>query len=198
MELKAVNNVSFEIKKGEVFGLVGESGCGKTTTGRTIIKLYNATSGNVYFKGKRIVAGTRSYKDAIKAKRIEANKALEALDQNDPEYTTKRDAIKAEKLEYKTITDALVSGNFYASQGPEIHNVWFEDGVVHIECSDVKTIRFNTGVRYAKRIIAKDGESICSAEFPIKPDDKYVRITITDADGKYAYTNAYFTDELFD
>lgn len=106
--------------------------------------------------------------------------------------------IKAEKLEYKTITDALVSGNFYASQGPEIHNVWFEDGVVHIECSDVKAIRFNTGVRYAKRIIAKDGESICSAEFPITPDDKYVRITITDADGKYAYTNAYFTDELFD
>ena len=57
-KLKAVNNVSFDIKKGEVFGLVGESGCGKTTTGRTIIKLYDATSGNVYFKGERIVAGT--------------------------------------------------------------------------------------------------------------------------------------------
>lgn len=68
-ELKAVNNVSFDIKKGEVFGLVGESGCGKTTTGRTIIKLYNATSGNVYFKGKRIVAGTRSYKEDIAKKR---------------------------------------------------------------------------------------------------------------------------------
>ena len=38
--LKAVDNVSFEVKKGEVFGLVGESGCGKTTTGRTIIRLY--------------------------------------------------------------------------------------------------------------------------------------------------------------
>ena len=38
-ELKAVDNVSFEIHKGEVFGLVGESGCGKTTTGRAIIKL---------------------------------------------------------------------------------------------------------------------------------------------------------------
>ena len=49
--LKAVDNVSFDIHKGEVFGLVGESGCGKTTTGRTIIKLYDATSGNVYFKG---------------------------------------------------------------------------------------------------------------------------------------------------
>ena len=39
-ELKAVDDVSFDIKKGEVFGLVGESGCGKTTTGRSIIKLY--------------------------------------------------------------------------------------------------------------------------------------------------------------
>ncbi len=65
-ELKAVNNVSFDIKKGEVFGLVGESGCGKTTTGRSIIRLYDITSGNIYFKGKRIAAGTRSYKDAIK------------------------------------------------------------------------------------------------------------------------------------
>ena len=65
-DLKAVDDVSFEIKKGEAFGLVGESGCGKTTTGRSIIKLYDITSGNVYFKGQRIGAGTRSYKDAIK------------------------------------------------------------------------------------------------------------------------------------
>ena len=65
-DLKAVDDVSFEIKKGEAFGLVGESGCGKTTTGRSIIKLYDITSGNVYFKGQRVGAGTRSYKDAIK------------------------------------------------------------------------------------------------------------------------------------
>ena len=64
---KAVDDVSFDIKKGEVFGLVGESGCGKTTTGRSIIKLYNITSGNIYFKGKRIAAGTLSYKNNIEA-----------------------------------------------------------------------------------------------------------------------------------
>ena len=51
---KAVDDVSFFIKKGEVFGLVGESGCGKTTTGRTIINLYDPTDGNVYFQGLRI------------------------------------------------------------------------------------------------------------------------------------------------
>lgn len=65
-ELKAVDDVSFDVKKGEVFGLVGESGCGKTTTGRSIIKLYNITSGSVYFKGQRICAGTRGYTEEIK------------------------------------------------------------------------------------------------------------------------------------
>ena len=66
---KAVDDVSFDIKKGEVFGLVGESGCGKTTTGRSIIKLYNITGGNVFFKGIRIAAGKRTYKEAIAAAR---------------------------------------------------------------------------------------------------------------------------------
>ena len=76
---KAVNDVSFDIKKGEVFGLVGESGCGKTTTGRSIIKLYDITSGNIYFKGVRIAAGTRSYRVAIKeAKRNYKQKLAEA------------------------------------------------------------------------------------------------------------------------
>ena len=75
-ELKAVDDVSFDIKKGEVFGLVGESGCGKTTTGRSIIKLYNITSGDVIFKGVRICAGTRSYKEAIDKAREDCAKKL--------------------------------------------------------------------------------------------------------------------------
>ncbi len=70
-ELRAVDDVSFEIHKGEVFGLVGESGCGKTTTGRSVIKLYDITSGSIYFKGQRICAGTRSYKNAVNTARAE-------------------------------------------------------------------------------------------------------------------------------
>ena len=66
---KAVDNVSFDIKKGEVFGLVGESGCGKTTTGRSVIKIYDITSGSIYFKGQRICAGTKSYRDEIRAQK---------------------------------------------------------------------------------------------------------------------------------
>ena len=65
-KLKAVHDVSFQLKKGECFGLVGESGCGKTTTGRSIIRLYNITSGSIYYKGYRIGAGDRWNQKEIK------------------------------------------------------------------------------------------------------------------------------------
>ncbi len=95
-DLKAVDDVSFEIKRGEAFGLVGESGCGKTTTGRSIIKLYNITSGNVYFKGQRISAGTRAYKDAIKNARDDAAKRIKLLrSEKNPDEGRKAE-IKAE------------------------------------------------------------------------------------------------------
>ena len=52
--LKAVDGVSFDVYPGETFGLVGESGCGKTTVGRTIVRLYQPTSGQIIFKDKDI------------------------------------------------------------------------------------------------------------------------------------------------
>ena len=64
--VKAVDDVSFEIKKGEVFSLVGESGCGKTTTGRTIIKLYKSSGGEVFFHDTRILSDVKEAKRAYK------------------------------------------------------------------------------------------------------------------------------------
>ena len=52
--LKAVDGVSFNIKPGETLGLVGESGCGKTTVGRSLLRLYTPTSGDVFFDGERV------------------------------------------------------------------------------------------------------------------------------------------------
>ena len=77
---KAVDDVSFDVRKGEVFGLVGESGCGKTTTGRSIIKIYDITSGSIYFKGQRIAAGVKSYKDEIKRLKAEIKEGGEGVE----------------------------------------------------------------------------------------------------------------------
>ncbi len=102
-ENKAVDNVSFDIYKGEVFGLVGESGCGKTTTGRSIIKIYDITSGSIYFKGQRICAGTRSYRDAIKAARTELRSGVseERRKELEASIAVNREEIRKAKFDHK-------------------------------------------------------------------------------------------------
>ncbi|MBQ2941419.1 MAG: PHP domain-containing protein [Clostridia bacterium] len=100
--------------------------------------------------------------------------------------------IKAKSLTYEEITGALVEGNFYASMGPEIHSLWFEDGFIHIKTSPAATIVSTSGIRRVGRAVNTE-----EAKFEVCPEDIYVRITVTDKEGKHANTNAYFTDELF-
>lgn len=108
-DFKAVDDVSFEVMKGEVFGLVGESGCGKTTTGRSIIKLYTPTGGNVYYKGERISAGLRDYHERIAAYKQEMKTAgavrkdeLRRLIEQEKKALSEAVAINKK---YKTVTD---------------------------------------------------------------------------------------------
>ncbi|MFA5006017.1 MAG: ATP-binding cassette domain-containing protein [Candidatus Izemoplasmatales bacterium] len=100
--VKAVDDVSFTIFKGEVFGLVGESGCGKTTTGRTIIKLYDATDGEVYFNGQRIGGGFQSLNEELKVAKRQAVEAIKAEKAKDPVDSAKIAEIKAD-LAAKTV-----------------------------------------------------------------------------------------------
>ncbi len=95
-DFKAVDDVSFDVYKGEVFGLVGESGCGKTTTGRSIIKIYNITSGDIIFKGVRIGAGIRSYQNEIRKLRKENRRLTSEILKEDNE--AKKASFEKEKL----------------------------------------------------------------------------------------------------
>lgn len=104
--------------------------------------------------------------------------------------------VKADKLGYTELTDGLLAGNFYSSEGPEIKSLWYEDGVVHIETSPVTSIRAVCGRRHAVNIRAGE-EPLTKGSFKVLEDDIYVRFVITDSNGKKAYTSAYFVDELF-
>lgn len=113
--LKAVDDVNFEIYKGEVFGLVGESGCGKTTTGRSIIRLYDITGGSVYYNGTRIAAGIRPYKDAIsqakeklKAITKDLNEKKKANSITEEEYNSKMEEASKEFEEILATNSELI------------------------------------------------------------------------------------------
>ena len=99
--LKAVDDVSFEIYKGEVLGLVGESGCGKTTTGRSIIRLYDITGGSIYFDGERIAAGTRPYKQAIKDAKLAYKEKVKELTASYKEKVKNGEDQKLSKEEFE-------------------------------------------------------------------------------------------------
>ncbi len=107
--VRAVDDVSFDIKKGEVFGLVGESGCGKTTTGRTIIKLYEPTDGEIYFKGERIGAGLEGIKRDIKRTKKRYSRQISTVNKEMKEELGKVSDDKKEDIrkEYREKVETL-------------------------------------------------------------------------------------------
>ena len=118
---KAVHDVSFDIKKGECFGLVGESGCGKTTTGRSLIRLYNITSGSVYFEGRRTSAGSRWNEKEIKWTKIRGRKRIKELKK-----------LQASEIEKILDTTGLIA---------EIEKINLEISKIEQELVDIKVVR---------------------------------------------------------
>ena len=101
---KAVHGISFSIHEGECFGLVGESGCGKTTTGRCVIGLYPLTSGSIYYKGYRVAAGSRWNEKEIKWTKIRSRaylKEVKAKYKADLMQLLRREEVKRIESEYE-------------------------------------------------------------------------------------------------
>lgn len=136
-KLKAVSNVSFDVHSGECFGIVGESGCGKTTTGRSIIKLYDITSGSIYYKGYRISAGDRWNRKEIKYTNIRLKQQLDALkkaydekikklDKEDPEFVEKQK--KLQEQYHQDVTAAKsYAANICQIQKEKIRQIKFDN-----------------------------------------------------------------------
>jgi peptide/nickel transport system ATP-binding protein/oligopeptide transport system ATP-binding protein len=96
--VKAVDDVSFEVYEGETFGLVGESGCGKTTTGKCVIRVFDPTDGKVFYKGKDIA---KIPKSELREYRRELQMVFQdpygSLDPRQSVYTILKEAIVADK-----------------------------------------------------------------------------------------------------
>ena len=104
---KAVHDVSFDVHEGECFGIVGESGCGKTTTGRCIIGLYEITSGSIYYKGYRIAAGTRWDEKEIKWSKIHTKEKIRHLEEE--KGSALADALEGTQSAISTKYDAAIA-----------------------------------------------------------------------------------------
>jgi len=97
--VKAVDGVSFEVKKGEIFGLAGESGCGKTTTGKTILRLLEPTGGEIYFQGENITSlGKTEIKNLRKKMQIVYQDPYESLNPRMTVYDIISEPIDVHKL----------------------------------------------------------------------------------------------------
>ena len=104
--------------------------------------------------------------------------------------------IKADELSYKALTDALLAGNFYASEGPEIKELWYEDGRVYIKSSEAVKITYMSGRRKARAAYPDGSDTLCETSFEVLPEDICFRLTVYDKVGNKAYTNAYFIDDI--
>lgn len=104
--------------------------------------------------------------------------------------------LKMEKLDYPSVIATLEQGNFYASSGPELEELYIQDNALHVRCSPVEKIYVITEGRRCLMRLAEPGATVTEAVFPLRGDEGYLRVDCRDAQGRHAYSNAYFLDTL--
>ena len=117
----------------------------------------------------------------------------------DPDFTDSFggfNMIKAPELTYEAVMRALENGDFYASCGPEIHEMYVEDGYLHIRCSPVRDILLGTSGRKGAHVRARAGETVTEAVFELKDYYQYFRVTLIDREGYKAFSHAWFRDQI--
>ena len=154
-KLKAVSNISFDVHEGECVGIVGESGCGKTTTGRSIIKLYDITSGSIYYRGVRISAGNRWNRKEIKFTKIRQKAKVKELNKEKKNALAGQEVASAEVQELiNLVQEALKSNNsemlrenrakineFYDTKIKEAND--FANEIVKTQKEKIRQIKFD-------------------------------------------------------
>lgn len=106
-------------------------------------------------------------------------------------YTDHRNYQWHKELTYEAIVNALLKGNFYSSMGPEIRELYVEDGVLHITTSPVEKIYVLTEGRNCYKKVARQGETITEASFELTGKETYIRVTCQDGKGLHADSSAY-------
>ena len=104
--------------------------------------------------------------------------------------------IKATALTREAVGEALLNGHFYASEAPLIHDLYVEDGTLHITTSQAREIALITGTRKHRVAYHKVDENgnilpLTEATFSITPEQLYFRIEVIDEQGRHANTQAY-------
>ena len=145
--------------------------------------------------------GTNEYNTGVYDDLLRSGKRLIAVAGDDnhnfvPDSFGAYTVILSENLEYRNVARSLEEGQCYVSEGPEIKELYVEDGKIKVKCSPAKHIHFSSNSRYAQTFFNEDGGLITEAEYEILPEVKYMRVTVIDDHNRHACSRGYFIDEL--